>query len=137
LKRLSAYPPPIRFETPIRPIRRLSAAYPPYPPYPRIGRCAPAHRRRPHQDVRSLRDWAEARFERLETKLDARFDKLDARFHKVDARFDKVDARFERVDARLDAVTHTIAAAQVWAVLLYVALAAGTFGTMARAFGWL
>ena len=30
-----------------------------------------------------------------------------------------------------------IATAKVWAPLLYLALATGTFGTMARAFGWI
>jgi hypothetical protein len=28
-------------------------------------------------------------------------------------------------------------AAKVWALVLYIALAAGIFGTMARGFGWL
>ena len=30
-----------------------------------------------------------------------------------------------------------VADAKVWALVLYIALAAGTFGTMARAFGWI
>ncbi|HEX7237787.1 MAG TPA: hypothetical protein VF405_12545 [Gammaproteobacteria bacterium] len=34
-------------------------------------------------------------------------------------------------------VTAAIASVKVWAVLLYLALAAGMFGTMARGFGWL
>jgi hypothetical protein len=31
----------------------------------------------------------------------------------------------------------SIAAAKVWALVLYFALAAGIFGTLARAFGWI
>lgn len=52
-----------------------------------------------------------ARFDRLESSLEARFDKVDARvervderFEKVDERFDKVDERFERVEARFERV---------------------------------
>lgn len=30
-----------------------------------------------------------------------------------------------------------IASAKIWALVLYIALAAGIFGTMARGFGWL
>lgn len=49
-----------------------------------------------------------ARFDRLESSLEARFDKIDERFERVDehfeARFDKVDERFERVDAKFEGV---------------------------------
>jgi hypothetical protein len=34
-------------------------------------------------------------------------------------------------------LTATVASVKVWAVLLYLALAAGMFGTMARGFGWI
>jgi hypothetical protein len=54
----------------------------------------------------------DAKSERLEDKMDARFDKIDARFialeDKMDARFDKIDARFieleNKTDARFDKV---------------------------------
>jgi len=45
-----------------------------------------------------------ARFDRLESSLEARFGKVDERFDKVDDRFDKVDERFERVDNRFERV---------------------------------
>jgi hypothetical protein len=45
--------------------------------------------------------------------------------------------RFDRVDTRIDMLTQTVWRAQIWALLLYIALAAGMFGTMARGFGWL
>jgi predicted nuclease with TOPRIM domain len=41
-----------------------------------------------------------ARFDRFESILEARFDKVDERFDKVDERFDRVDERFDRVDER-------------------------------------
>ena len=38
---------------------------------------------------------------------------------------------------KVDALKDAFAEAKVWALLLYIALAAGVFGTMARAFGWI
>jgi len=43
----------------------------------------------------------------------------------------------DRMEARFDLVLAAIASAKVWALLLYLALAAGMFGTMARGFGWI
>jgi len=43
---------------------------------------------------------AEARMDRFEDRIEARFDKMEDRFDKVDARFEKVDARFEKMDDR-------------------------------------
>jgi chromosome segregation ATPase len=45
-----------------------------------------------------------ARFDRFESSLEARFEKVDERFDKVDERFDKVDERFDKVDERFDKV---------------------------------
>ncbi len=44
------------------------------------------------------------RFDRLEARLEARFEKIDERFEKMDERFEKIDERFERVDARFEKV---------------------------------
>ena len=41
------------------------------------------------------------------------------------------------MEAKFDLVIAAIASAKVWALLLYIALAAGMFGTMARGFGWI
>ncbi|MEO8464567.1 MAG: hypothetical protein ABI640_04445 [Gammaproteobacteria bacterium] len=51
----------------------------------------------------------------------------------------KVDLRTlrGRMDTKLDALTGKITSAKVWALLLYFTLAAGVFGTVARAFGWI
>jgi len=45
-----------------------------------------------------------SRFDRLERRIDARFDKVDERFDKMEARFEKVDARFERIDERFERI---------------------------------
>lgn len=71
-----------------------------------------------------------ARFDRLEKSLEARFDKIDERFERVDERFDKVDerfervdAKFERVDAKFDVVNEQIARTQETVIGLYAMLA--------------
>ncbi len=57
------------------------------------------------------------------------------------ARFDRVDTRLDhlefKVDSKIDTLTNMVWRAQTWALLLYIALAAGMFGTMARGFGWI
>ena len=78
-------------------------------------------------DVRSLRDKGDNLGVRLDTKIDAVWSRLDS----------KIDALASRTEARFDALADSIATAKVWALLLYITLATATFGTMARAFGWL
>jgi uncharacterized membrane protein YjjP (DUF1212 family) len=41
------------------------------------------------------------------------------------------------VESKLDALKDEISSTRTWAVLLYIALAGGTFSTMARGFGWI
>jgi hypothetical protein len=53
------------------------------------------------------------------------------------ARFDRVDTRLDRVDTRIDALIQSVSRAQVWALMLYIALAGAILGVMARGFGWL
>jgi hypothetical protein len=38
---------------------------------------------------------------------------------------------------RIDRLVESLAAAKIWALVLYIALASGLFGTLARSFGWL
>jgi hypothetical protein len=47
----------------------------------------------------------------------------------------KIDVRSLR--DKIDVLTDSLASAKVWALLLYVALAATLLATMARGFGWL
>lgn len=46
--------------------------------------------------------WVIHVLERLEARVDVRFDAVDARFAQVDARFDRMDDRFDRMDERFD-----------------------------------
>jgi outer membrane murein-binding lipoprotein Lpp len=52
-------------------------------------------------------------------------------------RFDRVDTRIDRLDTKIDALTRDISRAQIWALLLYIGLAAGMSGAMGRGFGWI
>jgi hypothetical protein len=47
----------------------------------------------------------------------------------------KVDVRSLR--DKTDAIRKSIAAAKIWALVLYIAFAAAMYGTMARGFGWI
>jgi hypothetical protein len=42
--------------------------------------------------------------ERLEQKMDRRFDAMDGRFDAMDGRFDAMDGRFDAMDGRFDAM---------------------------------
>jgi len=42
--------------------------------------------------------WVIHALERLEARVDLRFDAVDARFAHVDARFDRMDERFDRLE---------------------------------------
>ncbi len=44
------------------------------------------------------------RLERIEQKMDARFEQVDRRFEQVDKRFEQVDKRFDQVDRRFEQV---------------------------------
>jgi hypothetical protein len=50
---------------------------------------------------------------------------------------DKMDDQYVRLDAKIDGLKASISTTQAWAIALYVALAAGMLGTMARGFGWI
>ena len=43
-------------------------------------------------------------FERLETKIDQRFEQVDQRFEQVDQRFEQIDQRFEQIDQRFEQI---------------------------------
>ena len=72
-----------------------------------------------------------------ESAMEARIARLgsDVAHLRTDVADIKVDVRSLR--DRIDSVKDSIASAKVWALVLYIALATGTFGTMARAFGWI
>jgi archaellum component FlaC len=74
-----------------------------------------------------------ARFDRLEKGLEARFEKIDARFEKVDERFEKVDERFEKVDAKFDGVNEQIARTQEMVIGLHATLTRFSLGFLGAA----
>ena len=79
----------------------------------------------------------EARIARIES--DVAHLRTDVADIKVDVRSlrDKMDAKFDAVNARFDKLHESLASAKVWALALYIALAAANFGALARGFGWL
>jgi hypothetical protein len=78
------------------------------------------------------------RFTAFEEKMDDRFtafeEKMDGRFATADER---ADARFSALDGKYESLNDRIASIQLWALLLYGALAATLLGTMARGFDWI
>lgn len=61
-------------------------------------------------------------------------DRMDAGHAKLTER---IDAASGLLNAKFDGLRDSFAKAQIWALLLYIALAATMFGTMARGFGWI
>lgn len=68
----------------------------------------------------------DAGFAEQRSEMNARFDRmeksLEARFSKVDERFEAVDGRFEKIDAKFDAVHDQIARTQETVIGLYAML---------------
>lgn len=85
-------------------------------------------------DVRSLRDRVDLGNVKAMERTDAAANRLDDKIDKVAS---DTDAKFQRLNSKIDQLGRSLAKAQIWAVLLYVALAGGMLGTMARGFGWL
>lgn len=92
-------------------------------------------------DVRILRDKMDVTGIRLSERIDnlgARLDdKIDKSNSSLGARIDELNAGLNGLNVRFDGVKDSITAAKTQALLLYVALAGGMFGTMARGFGWI
>ena len=79
----------------------------------------------------------EARIARLESDVNhIRGDLSDVKSD-VRALRDRIDALDLRLSAKIDALKDELHSAKVWALLLYFALAAGMYATMARGFGWI
>jgi uncharacterized coiled-coil protein SlyX len=78
-------------------------------------------------DIRSLRD-----------KMDTGYTKLSEKIEGVEQRLDaKIGGVEQRLDVKLEKLAGSLTSMARWGVALYVALAATTFGTMARGFGWI
>ena len=79
----------------------------------------------------------EARIARLESDVaHLRFDMADVK-NELRTLRDRVDALGADLNSKLAILKDEIHSAKIWALLLYFALAAGMYATMARGFGWL
>jgi hypothetical protein len=79
----------------------------------------------------------EARMARLEADVGhVRSDMADVKNDLRTLR-DRVDALSLDLNGKLAILKDEIHSAKIWALLLYFALAAGMYATMARGFGWL
>ncbi|HEX5049107.1 MAG TPA: hypothetical protein VFX89_18490 [Gammaproteobacteria bacterium] len=96
----------------------------------------PAHREKSvEMEARIARvesDVAHLRVEAADIKADVR--ELRGR---MDNRMDRLESKFDGLESKFDGLKDAVYSTKVWALMLYIALAAGTFGTMARAFGWI
>ena len=81
-------------------------------------------------------DVAHLRSDVADIKVDmrARFDRMDARMDRLES---KIDSRTDELRKSVDGVKDRLASAQVWALVLYFALAGSMLGVMARGFGWI
>jgi len=79
----------------------------------------------------------EARIARLES--DVAHMRSDIAEMKIDIRTlrDRIDALSVDLNTKFAALKDEIHSAKIWALLLYFALAAGMYATMARGFGWI
>jgi hypothetical protein len=77
--------------------------------------------------VSQLDDKMSASIASLEEKMDGRFATVR----------EEADARFSALNGKYESLNDRIASIQLWALLLYGALAATLLGTMARGFGWM
>lgn len=78
-------------------------------------------------DVRALRD----KMDNMNTSLSDRIDYVNKT---LTTRIDVVN---QTLTVKIDDVKDSIASVKIWALMLYIALAGGLFGTLARGFGWL
>jgi outer membrane murein-binding lipoprotein Lpp len=49
----------------------------------------------------------------------------------------KIDALDTRLSGKIDQLRNEISSAKIWALMLYMSLAALNFGALARGFGWI
>ena len=78
-------------------------------------------------DVRGLRDRIDAVASELNGKIDNAASQLNG----------KLDNVASQLNAKFDGLRDSFAAAKIWALLLYIALAGINLGTLARGLGWI
>ena len=95
-----------------------------------------------HARIDHVRDELNAKIDQVRGELNAKIeqvrDELNAKIDRVNAQLtEKIDDVRSELDAKIERLQQSINSAMMWAVLMYVALAAGVYATMARGFGWL
>jgi len=96
-------------------------------------------------DLRSLRDKTDTIYVKLVENVDGAENRLDSKIEsstvrlndKIESSTARLDGRINTLDEKFDRLKDSIASAKVWALALYIALAAAMLGTMARGFGWI
>jgi hypothetical protein len=78
-------------------------------------------------DLRTLRD----KVDELGAGLNGKIDAADTRLT------GKIDALDTRLTGKIDQLRNEISSAKIWALMLYMSLAALNFGALARGFGWI
>jgi hypothetical protein len=69
--------------------------------------------------------------------MEARVARLESDVAHVRSDVAELKTDLRSVRDRIDRLVESLAAAKIWALVLYIALAGGLFGTLARGFGWL
>ena len=78
-------------------------------------------------DIRGLRDRMDAAHARLSERVDAAASELNK----------KLDGAVSQLNTKFDGLRDSFASTKVWALFLYIALAAVNLGTLARGLGWI
>lgn len=85
-----------------------------------------------------LRDRMDAGNAKLSERLDAFSSQLNAKFDgKLDGLNSKFDEKLDGLNSKFDSLKDSFATAKIWALFLYIALAAVNLGTLARGLGWI
>jgi hypothetical protein len=69
--------------------------------------------------------------------MEARIARLESDMAHVRSDVAELKTDLRSLRDRIERLVESLASAQIWALVLYIALAGGLFGTLARGFGWL
>ncbi len=85
-------------------------------------------------DLRGLSDRMDSGHAKLLERIDATSSELDK---KIDGTASQLNARFDGLREKSDDLRDSFASTKVWALFLYIALAAVNLGALARGLGWI
>jgi hypothetical protein len=85
-------------------------------------------------DVRGLRDRMDAGHAKLADRIDGTANKLN---EKIDAVTGELNKKIDALNGKFGDLKDSFAATKIWALLLYIALAAVNLSTLARGLGWI